>query len=184
MGVLILVLFGLLALASANGTIFDADGDFDFGTSDGTNASDGTSASDGTNASDGLATCNGVVVIDLATEAVRVPGDTGLFSSASTRCGMSVGRGDEDAVLVLQDALAECNSQDVTLDGEYGPETAGAVMAVQRGAGITADGEYGPATLQAMRWPSATATGDTGCVAGASSSDAVVDEESSLPPTG
>ncbi|MGH9288920.1 MAG: peptidoglycan-binding domain-containing protein [Acidimicrobiales bacterium] len=170
MGVLILVLFGLLALASANGcqSTLDSDGNFDFGTSGEASASDG------------LPTCDGVVVIDVASEPVRVPGDTDLFSSASPTCGMSVGRGDEDAVVVLQDALARCNGESVSVDGEYGPQTAAAVMDVQERAGITADGEYGPATLQAMRWPTTTTSGArTDCVAGASSAAAVESESSS-----
>ena len=109
MGVLILVVFGLLALASANGIA--GNGDFDFGTSDEANASDGTSTSDSTSTSDGLPTCDGVVVIDVDSEPIRVPGDTNLFSSASSTCGMSVGRGSEDAVVVLQDALDAMQSR-------------------------------------------------------------------------
>ena len=175
MGVLILVLFGLLALASANGVA--GDGDFDFGISEEANASDGTSASDG------LPTCDGVVVIDVDTEPIRVPGDTNLFSSASSTCGMSVGRGAEDAVVVLQDALTRCNREDVAADGEYGPQTAAAVMDVQQRAGITADGEYGPATLEAMRWPATSTSGGTDCVSGASSSATSGGGSSSLPPT-
>jgi hypothetical protein len=179
MGVFILVLFGLLALASANGceSSLDGNGDFDFGVSDEANASGGT------NASDGLPTCDGVVVIEVASEPVRVPGDTDLFSSASSTCGMSVGRGGEDAVAVLQDALARCNGEGVSVDGEYGAQTAGAVMDVQQRAGITADGEYGPATLQVMRWPTMSTSGGTDCVAGAPSSAATDDDSSSLPPT-
>jgi peptidoglycan hydrolase-like protein with peptidoglycan-binding domain len=177
MGVLILVLFGLLALASANGCeSIEGDGDFDFGVSDEANASGDTSASDG------LPTCDGVVVIDVASEPVRVPGDTDLFSSASSTCGMSVGRGGDDAVAVLQDALARCNREGVTVDGEYGAQTAGAVMDVQQRAGITADGQYGPATLQVMRWPTTSTSGGTDCVTGASSTVADGDS-SSLPPT-
>ena len=61
MGVLILVVFGLLALASANGIA--GNGDFDFGISDEANASDGTSTSDSTSTSDGLPTCDGVVAV-------------------------------------------------------------------------------------------------------------------------
>jgi peptidoglycan hydrolase-like protein with peptidoglycan-binding domain len=169
MGILILVLFALAALASANGCQSSSDGSFDFGTSEGAAST-----------SDGLPTCDGVVVIDVAGEPVRVPGDTALFSSASPTCGMSVGRGDEDAVVVLQDALARCNRESVSVDGEYGPQTAAAVMDVQERAGITADGEYGPSTLQVMRWPTTTTSGArTDCVAGASSSAAAESESSS-----
>lgn len=189
MGVVILVLFALLALASAGGCQ-SSDGTFDFGT--------GSSAS--ASASDGLPTCDGVVVIDVDSEPVRVPGDTGLFTSASPTCGMSVGRGDQDAVVVLQDALSQCNRESVSVDGEYGPQTAAAVMDVQSRAGITADGEYGPATLQVMRWPTTSTSGARAdCVAGASpsappesssstsssstSSSSSAGESSSLPPT-
>ena len=174
MGVFILVLFGLVALASANGfESVDGNGDFDFDASDEANASDGTSTSDE------VPTCDGVVVIDVDSVPVRVPGDTDIFSSASTTCGMSVGRGDEDAIVVLQDALTRCNREDVAVDGEYGPQTAAAVMDVQQRAGITADGEYGTATLQAMRWPT---TSGTDCVAGPSSGT-TGGGSSSLPPT-
>jgi peptidoglycan hydrolase-like protein with peptidoglycan-binding domain len=164
MGTVILIVFALLALASVNGCdSIDGDGDFDFGVSDGATASDGTSTSDG------LPTCDGVVVISVDSESVRVPGDTGLFSSASSACGMSEGRGAADAVVVLQDALMRCNRQDVATDGEYGPQTAAAVADVQRRAGITATGEYGPATLEAMRWPTTSTSGGTDCVAGPTS---------------
>jgi peptidoglycan hydrolase-like protein with peptidoglycan-binding domain len=181
MGIVILILFGLLALASVNGCeSIDGDGDFDFGVSDEATASDGTTTSDAT--SDELPTCDGVVVIEVDSASVRVPGDTGIFSSASTACGMSEGRGDEDAVVVLQDALTRCNREDVAVDGEYGPQTAAAVSDVQQRAGITADGEYGPATLQAMRWPTTT-SGGTDCVAGPSSGTSGGGGSSSLPPT-
>jgi hypothetical protein len=183
MGVLILVLFALLALASANGCQ-SSDGTFDFGTGETASAS----------TSDGLPTCDGVVVINVDSQPVRVPGDTGLFTTASPACGMSVGRGDEDAVVVLQSALTQCNRESVSVDGEYGPQTAAAVMDVQTRAGIAADGEYGPATLQVMRWPTtSTSGGRADCVAGASpsaptessssSSSSSSSESSSLPPT-
>jgi peptidoglycan hydrolase-like protein with peptidoglycan-binding domain len=179
MGTVILILFALLALASVNGCeSIDSDGDFDFGVSDEATASDGTTDS----ASDGLPTCDGVVVIAVDSASVRVPGDTGIFSSASTSCGMSEGRGAEDAVVALQDALTRCNREDVAVDGEYGPQTAAAVRDVQQRAGITADGEYGPATLQAMRWPTTT-SGGTDCVAGPSSGTTGGGGSSSLPPT-
>jgi peptidoglycan hydrolase-like protein with peptidoglycan-binding domain len=179
MGIVILILFALLALSSVNGCeSLNSDGDFNWGVSDEATASDGTT-SDGTSTSDGLPTCDGVVVISVDSESVRVPGDTGVFSSASPACGMSEGRGSADAVVVLQDALTRCNREEVATDGEYGSQTAAAVADVQRRAGITADGEYGPATLEAMRWPT---TSGTGCVAGPSSGT-TGGGSSSLPPT-
>jgi peptidoglycan hydrolase-like protein with peptidoglycan-binding domain len=183
MGTVILILFALLALSSVNGCdSIDGDGDFDWGVSDEATASDGTTANDGTSTSNGLPTCDGVVVISVDSESVRVPGDTGIFSSASSVCGMSEGRGAEDAVVVLQDALTRCNREDVAADGEYGPQTAAAVADVQQRAGITADGEYGPATLEAMRWPTTSTSGATDCVAGPSAGTTGGDS-SSLPPT-
>jgi peptidoglycan hydrolase-like protein with peptidoglycan-binding domain len=174
MGIVILILFALLALASVNGCeSIDSNGDFDFGTSDEATASGGTTTSSG------LSTCDGVVVINVDSESVRVPGDTGIFSSASAACGMSEGQGGADAVVVLQDALTRCNREQVAADGEYGPQTAAAVADVQQRAGITADGEYGPATLEAMRWPT---TSGTDCVAGPSSGT-TGGGSSSLPPT-
>jgi peptidoglycan hydrolase-like protein with peptidoglycan-binding domain len=187
MGIVILILFALLALSSVNGCdSINGDGEFDWGVSDEATASDGTSTSDGTSdgtsTSDGLPTCDGVVVISVDSESVRVPGDTGVFSSASSACGMSEGRGSEDAVVVLQDALTRCNREEVAADGEYGAQTAAAVADVQRRAGITADGEYGPATLEAMRWPTTSTSGGTDCVAGPSSGT-TGGGSSSLPPT-
>jgi hypothetical protein len=183
MGTVILILFALLALASVNGCeSIDGNGNFDFGTSDEATASDDMTTGDGTSTSNGLPTCDGVVVITVDSESVRVPGDTGILSSDSTACGMSEGRGDEDAVVVLQDALTRCNREDVAVDGEYGPQTAAAVADVQRRAGITADGEYGPATFQAMRWPTTSTSGAIDCVAGPSSGT-TGGGSSSLPPT-
>jgi len=184
MGTVILILFALLALSSVNGCeSINGDGNFDWGTTNEASASDGTSTSSG------LPTCDGVVVISVDSESVRVPGDTGIFSSASPACGMSEGRGSADAVVVLQDALTRCNREDVATDGEYGPQTAGAVADVQQRAGITSDGEYGPATLEVMGWPTTSDSGVTRCVRGASSSAAASGDSggsggsSSLPPT-
>jgi peptidoglycan hydrolase-like protein with peptidoglycan-binding domain len=177
-GVLVWVAFGLLALSAANGgcVVTEGDGDFDFGVSD-------EAAFDG----DDLATCDGVVVVAADGGTAQVPGETGLFgTSESTICEMEAGRGGEDAVVVLQDALVRCNGQAVAIDGDYGPETTRAVMAVQRQAGVAADGAYGPATFQAMRWPT-TAASTTSGAADCDGASPVADVESpsaSLPPTG
>jgi hypothetical protein len=182
-GILVLVVFGLLALSAANGgcVVAEGDGDFDFGVSDELAVDGDGVAVDG----DNLATCDGVVVVAADGGTAQVPGETGLFSSESTACEMEAGQGDEDAVVVLQNALVRCNGQAVAVDGEYGPETTRAVIAVQRQAGVAADGAYGPATLQAMRWPTtaSTTSGAAECarvspVADAGSSSA------SLPTTG
>jgi hypothetical protein len=177
-GIGFLVLFGLAALAYANGGCdlsrapqAEGDGSFDFTVDD----------EDVDNA-DGLSTCDGVVVVESASRTAQVPGQTGVLgTSASAACEMRPGQGDEEAVAVLQTALAQCNGQTVAVDGQYGPQTTSAVEAVQRQAGVAGDGEYGPDTFQAMRWPATPTSGD--CVASVSQV-AVVDEASSpLPPT-
>ena len=109
-----------------------------------------------------------------------MPGDTDL-TDATVVCEMEPGTGDQDAVAMVQQALVQCHGQAVTIDGEYGPETAAGVSSVQSSAGIAADGEYGPATLEAMRWP---VDGAGGCAA-VSSGGAVADGASPrLPATG
>jgi peptidoglycan hydrolase-like protein with peptidoglycan-binding domain len=174
-GVLVWVVFGLLALSAANGgcVVTDADGEFDFGVTD-------EVSGDG----DDLATCDGAVVVATEAGTAQVPGDTGLFgTSESTACVMEAGQGDEEAVVVLQDALVLCNRQSVAVDGDYGPETTRAVSAVQQQAGVGADGAYSPITLQAMRWPTTATSGATDCV-GISPGAAAEPPSSSLPPTG
>lgn len=178
MGTLVLVVFALLALATANGgcgsVLEDADGDFDFGVVD-----DEVDEVDG---GGDLPTCDGAVVVEAASGSAQVPGNTGLLeTSSSAACEMEPGRGDEEAVAVLQTALARCNGHPVAIDGEYGPETEQAVIAVQRQAGVGVDGAYGPVTLRVMRWPATTGSG-VECVAGIPQ-DPVVDDASSLPPT-
>ena len=93
---------------------------------------------------------------------------TVLDGTATPLCEMDAGDGDQDAVAVLQQSLVHCHGQTVTIDGQYGPQTAEAVTAVQRQAGIAPDGEYGPATLEVMRWPVDGATQAPDCAAGVS----------------
>ncbi len=157
-GIAVLVVFGLAALAFADsscgaGDGASADGDFDF------NAG-------------GAPTCDGVVVVETPSGNAQVPGDTSVLGSDdSAKCVMREGSGDEKAILVLQTALARCNGQNPTFDGDFGAQTAQAVMNVQQQHGITADGAYGPATLEVMGWPG---TGSSGCVSGVSAGSPVV----------
>ncbi|HET6834031.1 MAG TPA: peptidoglycan-binding domain-containing protein [Acidimicrobiales bacterium] len=159
-GIAVLVLFGLAAIGSTDGGCGDGnggDGDFDL---------DADSAS----------TCDGVVVVETASGNAQVPGDTSLIGSEdSASCVMSEGGGDDEAVVVLQTALARCNGQSVGVDGNYGAQTTQAVMNVQQQHGVTADGAYGPATLEVMGWPG---TGSAGCVSGVSAGSTVIDEAS------
>lgn len=154
-GIAVLVLFGLAALASADGGCQNnGDDDFDF---------DSQAAS----------TCDGVVVVQSAS--VQVPGNTSLISSdSSASCVMREGSDNEEAVTVLQTALVQCNGQSVTIDGNFGASTSEAVANVQRQHGLPADGAYGPSTLEVMSWP----TESGGCVSSVSVSSVVVAEAS------
>jgi peptidoglycan hydrolase-like protein with peptidoglycan-binding domain len=158
-GIAVLVVFGLAALAFADSSCgpddnAGADNDFDFN-------------------GDGASTCDGVVVVETPSGNAQVPGDTSLLDSdGSADCVMGEGRGDDEAILVLQSALARCNGQSVGVDGDYGAQTTQAVMNVQQQHGVTADGAYGPTTLEVMGWPS---TGSGGCVSGASAASTVID---------
>lgn len=162
-GIVVFVVFGLVAIAASSdascqsGT--DADDDFDLG--------EGT---------DGLSTCDGVVVVESPSGSVQLPGDTALFgSSESVDCGLGDGSGDEEAVVALQTALVRCNGQDIAVDGEYGSQTAEAVTRVQERAGVSADGTFDPDTRQAMQW--STSTASVTCVAGGSLGAVVEDAD-------
>jgi hypothetical protein len=158
-GIGVLVLFGLAAIASTdsgcdigNGN----DGDFDFDSD--------------------APTCDGVVVVETASGNAQVPGNTSLIGSDDAgNCVMREGSGDDEAILVLQSALVRCNGQSLAVDGDYGPATTQAVMNVQQQHGVTSDGAYGPATLEVMGWPS---TGSGGCVSDVSAGSNVIDESS------
>jgi hypothetical protein len=158
-GIGVLVLFGLAAIASTdsgcdigNGN----DGDFDFDSD--------------------APTCDGVVVVETESGNAQVPGNTSLTGSDDTaNCVMREGSGDDEAILVLQSALTRCNGQSLAVDGDYGAQTTQAVMNVQQQHGVTADGAYGPATLEVMGWPS---TGSGGCVSGVSAGSTVIDVSS------
>jgi hypothetical protein len=175
-GIGFLVVFGLVAIGYSNGEFGSESGD-------GEPDLDDELVSHEVDEGEELETCDGVVVVDSEPGSVRVPGDTDLLDGTTVVCDMQQGDGDDEAVAVLQQALVDCHGQDVTIDGEYGPETAGAVTAVQRQAGIDPDGEYGPATLQVMRWPVDGATGTPECAASASQGAVVDDASAGLPAT-
>jgi hypothetical protein len=154
------VIVGLAALASAPDSGCESGGT----TQQPTGADDDFSFAPGADSGSGggdLPTCDDVVALQSASGPMDLPGDDPLFDDASVVCEMAEDRGDGDAVAALQDALARCNGQSVTVDGDYGPDTTRAVTAVQRQHGLTVDGAYGPQTGQAMSWPASSAAGDT-----------------------
>lgn len=64
-----------------------------------------------------------------------------------------------DAVKVLQRALRYCSGYNLSIDGDYGPQTRGAVLDLQRrmnashNANLEEDGEYGPNTYNYVKFP-------------------------------
>jgi peptidoglycan hydrolase-like protein with peptidoglycan-binding domain len=159
-GVAVLVAFGLLALAMAPDSSCGPDG----------NGADQGSVDVDTTAEP---TCDGVVVVQSSSGSTSVPGgETRVESSSSVECDMREGDVDEDAVRALQEALVTCNGQDVSVDGNFGPETRRAIAQVQAQNGLSADGFYGPETRDAMQWPATSTSGTTICISNVSSSTA------------
>ena len=156
-GVALLVVLGLVAVGMAGGSLGDDDG--------------GTDESTEFDAED-AGTCDDVVIVQSESGEADVPGNvTQVESTATAECGLSEGD-DDEAVRALQEALVTCNGQDVTVDGEYGPETRAAVERVQAQNGLTADGTYGPGTRDAMLWPASTSGTTTTCVSDVQTSTA------------
>ena len=162
-GAVVLVAFGIIALAMSPDSGCGSDG----------NGAD--QADQGTVDIDTTAepTCDGVVVVQSASGSTSVPGgEVRVESSTSVACDMREGEVDEDAVRAVQEALVTCNGQDLTVDGNFGPETRAALAQVQEQSGLPADGFYDPATRDAMQWPATSASGTTVCISNVSSSTA------------
>jgi putative peptidoglycan binding protein len=85
-----------------------------------------------------------------------------VWNSTSTTCNLMYGddpyrttsrRGDPDtAIRVLQRNLNYCYGYKLTVDGIYGSNTRGVIMAVQKRHKLPVDGIYGPKTRSAMNW--------------------------------
>lgn len=160
-GTVILVVLALFALGSAGASI--GDGDTTTG-ADTTSDDDFSFESDGGTTTGGLPACDDVVVAPApGGGTVEVPAESTLFSSSITAdCRVGEGSSDE-AISAVQEALSSCNGRPVSVDGEYGPETQGAVADVQAANGLVADGIYGPATRQVMQWPGTAPSGEPTC---------------------
>ena len=162
-GVAVLIAFGLLAIAMSPDSSCGPDGD-------GADQGDVDVDVDAT----AEPTCDGVVVVQSSSGSTSVPGgETRVESSSSIECDMREGDVDEDAVRALQEALVRCNGQDVSVDGNFGPETRQAIAQVQEQNGLSADGFYGPATRDVLQWPATSTSGTTICISNVSSSTAL-----------
>lgn len=108
-----------------------------------------------------LPACNRTAPFAAGERSVRLPTSGTVLPLATPDCGLAVGRGGEEAVRQLQQALVACNGRSLTVDGRFGPGTRDAVRALQQEHGIAVDGVYGPETRDVMSWP-ATAPGTDG----------------------
>lgn len=159
-GTVILVVLGLLALGAAGGSFGDADTTTG---ADTTSDDDFSFEPDGGTTTGGLPACDDVVVAPApGGGTVEVPAESTVFSPVTADCRVGEGSSDE-AIAAVQEALSSCNGRPVSVDGDYGPETRGAVTDVQAANGLVADGTYGPATRQVMQWPGTAPSGEPTC---------------------
>lgn len=108
-----------------------------------------------------LPVCDGTAPFATDDGTIRLPVDGPVVPFGSAVCQLAEGGGGGDeAVALVQGALAACNGQAVTADGAYGAETRRAVASVQEAHGIVVDGIYGPETRAVMTWPVVAGDGD------------------------
>jgi murein L,D-transpeptidase YcbB/YkuD len=74
-----------------------------------------------------------------------------ITSGGSINCVLGVGN-QGAGVKALQKSIKYCYNSSIVVDGDYGPATKSAVIAIQKSLGLTQDGVYGPQTRSAMNW--------------------------------
>ncbi|HVQ94343.1 MAG TPA: peptidoglycan-binding domain-containing protein [Mycobacteriales bacterium] len=90
------------------------------------------------------------------TTVTHVP--TAGYQTGNQNCELKIGA-HNDAVTVLQRGLKYCHGYNIGVDGEYGPQTRGAVLDLQQwangafNAGLEEDGEWGPHTRDWTQFP-------------------------------
>jgi hypothetical protein len=114
---------------------------------------------------DALPVCDGTALFSAESGAVRLPVAGPVAPFASPTCRLDGSGGADEAVQLLQHALARCNGRPVAVDGRYGAQTAGAVRGVQEQHGVGVDGVYGPETRAVMDWPIEPGGDEEGCTA-------------------
>lgn len=68
-----------------------------------------------------------------------------------TNCSLRQGNSG-DAVKALQTTLWKCYGQNISRDGDFGPNTKSALIHAQQKAGASADGVFGPETFSKLNW--------------------------------
>lgn len=79
---------------------------------------------------------------------------TSVQLERSIQRGNNVEMGTDGAAVREAQKLLQAHGVDVKVDGDFGPQTKGAVEAFQRSRGIRIDGVIGPETLRELRTPS------------------------------
>jgi hypothetical protein len=92
-------------------------------------------------------TCNTIYVRHVRNTYANYPAN-----GSNTACLMGNGNAGS-AVRALQRGLNKCYSAHLTVDGIFGGNTAKALAAAQRQAGVDPDGVYGPQTARAIKFP-------------------------------
>lgn len=98
---------------------------------------------------------------DGGTHAV-VPGVGGGTSWNPGECYLSEGSSGA-GVKAMQRGLNSCYGAGITADGQFGPKTRSALIAVQKRIGVDADGSFGPQTRGAMNWMAFNDNGPLNC---------------------
>ena len=80
-----------------------------------------------------------------------VPGVSGGASWNPGECQLSEGNSGA-GVKAMQRGLNACYDAGITVDGQFGPKTRSALIAVQKRINVSADGIFGPETRGAMFW--------------------------------
>jgi peptidoglycan hydrolase-like protein with peptidoglycan-binding domain len=118
---------------------------------------DGIANNDDATVTPRLATCR-TIIVKLGPPnpitGIPIPHAIPVDSSGSELCSMQQGHQGVD-VSALQRSLRTCHSQFISIDGDFGPHTKEALVAVQQVLRITADGIYGAQTRRSIEFPSA-----------------------------
>ncbi len=77
----------------------------------------------------------------------------------SASCTLSIGDYNNVAVQLIQNVLRLCYGQNITVDNDYGPNTAAAVKRAQRQMGVAQTGVWDRDTTLASTWISSTRNG-------------------------